>query len=136
MKKPKLFTKPLLPVIALLIFGNLYFMQQGFSAGKSSKEILFAKEEPVNKVKSFSARNNNAVRIHPATIKREMHVVAKENNGKEISFFVFDLNGTLIQLLKMKHKEHYRLTGLEKGIYFYRVFCGDEETVSGKFEIR
>ena len=65
-----------------------------------------------------------------------MHVVAKSNDGKEIDFFVFDLQGTLIQHYKMKEKDNYRITGLARGVYVYRVFNGDEETAAGKFEIR
>ena len=35
-----------------------------------------------------------------------MHVVAKDNEGKEIDFFVFDLKGTLVQNYKMKAGDH------------------------------
>ena len=69
-------------------------------------------------------------------IKRVMHVVAKENEGKDIDFFVFDLQGELIQHYKMKAGDHERITGLERGKYVFHVFCGDEETANGKFEIR
>jgi hypothetical protein len=97
-------------------------------------------KKPVKKEKTtttyFAPRNNDAVRIYPDIIKRDMHVVAKDNDGKEISFFVFDVQGTLIQQYKMKAKDHYRVSGLKKGIYIYRVFSGDEETATGKFEIR
>ena len=65
-----------------------------------------------------------------------MHVVAKDNDGKVIDFFVFDLQGTLMQNYKMNAKDHYRITGLARGTYVYRVFKGDEETAAGKFEIR
>jgi hypothetical protein len=98
------------------------------------------KEEPAKKNKArlanASSRNNNSVKIYPDVIKRDMHVVAKDNNGKQIEFFVFDLEGTLIQNYKMKAKDHVRMTGLSRGKYQYRVFCGDEETAAGHFEIR
>jgi hypothetical protein len=97
-------------------------------------------EDPVKKSKtktsSFVSRNNNSVRIYPDVIKREMHVVAKDHDGREIDFFVFDLQGTLVQQYKMKAKDHYRISNLDRGEYIYRVFCGDEETAAGKFQIR
>lgn len=97
-------------------------------------------KKPAKKEKTsatyFAPRNNDAVKIYPDIIKREMHVVAKDNDGKEVSFFVFDVQGTLMQQYKMKPKDHYRVSGLKKGIYIYRVFSGDEETATGKFEIR
>lgn len=88
------------------------------------------------KTTTFASRNNDAVKIYPDIIKREMHVVAKENKGKEINFFVFDVQGALVQQYKMKAKDHYRVTGLKKGTYIYRVFSGDEETATGQFDIR
>ena len=91
---------------------------------------------PAKKTKVASSRNNNIVKIYPDLFRRSMHVVAKENDGKEIDFFVFDLEGTLIQNFKMKEKDHQQLLGLEKGKYQYRVFSGDEEAASGHFVIR
>lgn len=88
------------------------------------------------KSKSKLSRNNNAVRIYPDPVRRAIHVIAKENKGVEIDFFVFDLQGTLIEHLKLDSGEHERLTELERGKYIYRVFAGDEETASGNFEMR
>lgn len=88
------------------------------------------------KSKSRVSRNNHAVRIYPDPVRRAMHVVAKENKGKEIDFFVFDLQGTLIEHLKLDSGEHEKLTELDRGKYIYRVFAGDEETASGDFEVR
>jgi len=63
-------------------------------------------------------------------------VVAKENDGKQIDFFVFDPEGTLMKHYRMNDGEHKMIDGLERGKYVYNVFCGDEETAAGKFEIR
>lgn len=68
--------------------------------------------------------------------KKEVHVIAKNNDGKQIDFFVFDLEGTLVYNHKMKTKDHHRINNLHRGVYVYRVFCGDEETASGQFEIK
>lgn len=88
------------------------------------------------KLKNLTSMNNSSVRIYPDIIKRDMHVVAKANNGGEIDFFVFDVEGTLMQHYKMKEKDHYVVSGLERGRYIYRVFKGDEETATGDFQIR
>ncbi len=93
-------------------------------------------KKSADKKAAFAPMNNSTVKIYPDIIKREMHVVAKENDGNEISFFVFDVQGTLMQQYKMKPKDHYRIAGLKKGIYIYRVFNGDQEAATGKFEIR
>ena len=78
--------------------------------------------------------NNKSVKIYPDAFKREMHVIVKEK--AEINFFVFDLEGTLVENRKMRTNEHFKITGLEKGVYTYHVFNEDEEKATGKFEIR
>jgi len=103
-------------------------------ASRASDDLR--KEDNKEKKKVSSSRNNSSVKIYPDMIKRVMHVVAKENEGKDIDFFVFDLQGELIQHYKMKAGDHERITGLERGKYVFHVFCGDEETANGKFEIR
>jgi hypothetical protein len=134
-----------LKTAALIAICCTLLSQPSFAAGRinndSTEKTNPGEDEPAkkatSKTRSFMSRNNSAVKIYPDIIKREMHVVAKDNNaGKEISFFVFDLQGTLVQNYKMKAKDHYRISGLKKGTYIYRVFSGDEETASGKFEIR
>ena len=140
--------KPFLSVRSLagmVILTGLLIAEPAFASGKpyrkpitvsnSPEEEIPAKKEK-GKSRNFTSLNNSAVKIHPAAIKREMHVVAKENDGVEVDFFVFDLQGTIIQHYKMKPKSHYKLSGLRKGKYSFSVFQGDAETASGKFEIR
>ena len=111
------------------------------SAAVKSEGPLNEEDKPAKKVKTksrsaLSSLNNPSVKIYPDALKREMHVIAKDNDGKEIDFFVFDLQGTLLHNYKMKPKDHNKISGLKRGAYVYRVFCGDEETATGRFEIR
>jgi len=140
--------KPLLNLcLPGLILACLLLAGSGNSpASASGKPVLrytaVPKEgEPTDKEKpktarSFSSRNNSTIKIYPDVIKRDMHVVAKDNDGQLIDFFVFDLQGTLIQHYKMKPKDHNRIAGLARGKYIYRVFRGDTENAAGQFEIR
>lgn len=103
------------------------------------KVLLTEEEKPEAKNKTsrnFAKLNNDAVKIYPDAIKRSMHVVAKENEGKKTDFYVFDLEGTLLKHFKMQPRDHQQIKGLKRGTYIYRVFTGDEETASGKINIR
>jgi hypothetical protein len=124
---------------ATCIFFSLLVMPVASMAGDetrpgSDKEAT--KEEAKKTTRSHSSRNNNAVKIYPDVFKRVMHVVAKGNDNKEIDFFVFDLEGTLIKHYRMENGDHKKMTGLNRGKYVYHVFAGDEETAFGEFEIR
>jgi len=130
-------------MLALGICATLLFSQKGIAKTNPVRKFSIVtpnEEEPAKKkgraTKNFASLNNNSVKIYPDALKREMHVLAKDNDGQLIDFFVFDLQGTLIQNYKMKAKDHYRIAGLARGTYVYRVFCGDEETAAGKFDIR
>ncbi len=145
MKKLKPSTQRLNAIVAMGICGSLLMAQPFLASGRSYNKISLTKsgpgdEDPVKKSKSKSktmlTRNNSSVKIYPDVVKRDMHVVAKDNDGKVIDFYVFDLQGTLVENYKMKPKDHYRITGLARGLYVYRVFSGDTETATGQFEIR
>ena len=137
--------KKLNPIFVLGISAAFLMAPPAFAADKPFKKFTIVnpgEEEPAKKskkvksAKGFASLSNNSVKIYPDAVKRDMHIIARENDGKEIDFFVFDLQGTLVQNYKMKAKDHNRITGLARGTYMYRVFCGDEETAAGKFEIR
>jgi hypothetical protein len=110
---------------------------KGHSTNLERKKDDPKKKANSNNTKTLaSSLNNDAVKIFPDIVKRSMHVVAKDNAGREIDFFVFDLQGVIIQHFKMKEKDHIKIAGLARGKYIYRVFSGDEETASGHFEIK
>jgi hypothetical protein len=106
-----------------------------FAAGVKNEDPK-EKKETTKKAKVSSSRNNSSVRIYPDIVKRVMHVVAKDNEGTGIDFFVFDLEGAIVKHYKMQSGEHQKLTDLERGKYIFRVFSGDEETAMGNIEIR
>jgi len=117
---------------------GLMAAQISFANKMPGKITLSGEEDPTKKgkIKSKSSHTNTAVKIYPDAIKKMMHVIAKASTRLEIDFFVFDMEGTLMRNFKMKAKDHLRIEGLKKGAYVYRVFCGDEETASGNFEIK
>jgi hypothetical protein len=127
------------PKFTLSLTAGICFSVLAMHSGASINAVTEIKEgeKPSLSTKStYSSRNNHAVKIYPDVIKKAMHVVAKENDGKKIDFFVFDLQGTLMKHYKMDEGDREKITGLKRGKYIYHVFCGDDETAIGKFEIR
>src|SRR5690606_4761153 len=124
---------------AILGLAFCLFTQVAMASGKPYRSYTF-NEDPALKKETGKAVNagfnNSAVKIYPDILKKDMHVIAKKNDGQTVDFFVFDLEGNLVMIQKMKSKEHFRFAGLRKGTYVYHVFRGDEETATGKFEIR
>lgn len=80
------------------------------------------------------SRKDRSVKVYPDLVKRLMHV--KNVDETPLDFFVFDLEGTLIRHFKMDERDHKKIIGLEKGLYVYQVFSGDEMSESGKITIK
>ena len=87
-----------------------------------------------NDINAKFSRKDRAVKVYPDLVKKIMHVKNIEENS--LDFFVFDLEGTLIRHFKMADGDHKKITGLEKGLYVYQVFVGDEMSESGKITIK
>ena len=116
-----------------MIFASLLVFPPVYARGG---EDPVKKTKSKTKEKSYASLNNQSVKIYPDAWTKEMHVVAKDIDNRQIDFFVFDMQGTLLHNYKMKSRDHYKISGLARGLYIYRVFSGDTETASGKFEIR
>lgn len=119
----------------------LLLMQPVFAlAAPARKKTTLIKNDPaedaIAKKGKSSSRTKASVRIYPDPLKKILHVVARQNKGKEVDFFVFDLEGTLVLNYRMKSKDRQRIVGLPKGSYVYNVFCGDIQTAIGNFEIK
>jgi hypothetical protein len=122
-------------ICVCIALGLLMQSSASFAAGTKKEDDPKEKKE-AKKSKVSSSRNNSSVRIYPDILKRVMHVVAKDNEGTGIDFFVFDLEGAIVKHYKMKSGDHEKLTDLQRGKYVFRVFSGDEETATGNIEIR
>lgn len=133
--KPFFFTKKL-RTITFILAGLLMVAQSLVANGSPFEEQPVKKgKNKTEKSKKFDQLNNGVIKIYPDILKRTMHVISKEGQ-EQMDFFVFDLQGTLKQHVKMNPKDHYKVAGLARGIYIYRVFSGDNETATGQFEIR
>ena len=120
--------------IAIFVLMQSTVSYASTNTGEDPKEK--ENKEVTKTARVSTSRNNSSVRIYPDIIKRVMHVVAKETEVPEIDFFVFTLEGTLVQHYKMKPGGHEKIKDLERGKYVFHVFEGDEETATGNFEIR
>ncbi len=142
-------TQRLLPgaLFAATLAAGMMMKSSSAAANSGNGHLFTTNEEPKEKVKpSKNAKKDklklltfhktSSVRVYMDYGKHHIHVIAGKNEEKDIDFFVFTLDGTLVQNYKIKSKEHKKIVGLPKGTYVYRVFCGDEEEVSGNLVIK
>jgi len=126
-------------VVALAIKTNATEYLPGSSERIFNKIICATKQDTDSsgkkKYKKLTTGKKNAVSLFMNDDENSLKVIAGKNDKKQVDFFVFDLEGTLVHNYRMSANDEKKITGLQKGIYIYRVFCGDEETAAGKIEI-
>ena len=123
-------------IVTCLVLSMMMLSTASFAGGPGNDDPKGKKEVKKAKAKVSSSRNNSSVKIYPDILKRVMHVVAKDNDGVDIDFFVFDLEGSIVKHYKMKSGDHEKIADLDRGKYVFGVFSGDDETATGNFDIR
>lgn len=88
----------------------------------------------ITKFKQQNTKEN--IRISPNPSNGIMHVNSINDDLNEIQFYVFDLEGTMIENIRLVGKERIKISGLKKGIYLYDVFNNDESIERGKIVVK
>ena len=128
--KPKQLEQPLWMRILLFAF---LLVAVTILSKRSSASSLYGDEK---KPKKEKAATSSAVKVFPDAFKKAMHVVSKSSNIKEVNFFVFNNDGTMVLSYKLKKGERKIIAGLPKGNYTYQAFCEDIAAGSGKMQFR
>jgi len=77
------------------------------------------------------------VRIYPnPSPNGTVYISSNHNSDKEIQFYVFDLEGTMMHNITLNAKGKKTITGLRKGVYMYDVFSDDESIERGKIIVK
>ena len=97
----KRFTLSLAPAICFSILAMQPAAVKAMASKRSNED-----KNPSAKTRTSSSLNNHAIKIYPDAISRALHVVAKENEGKQIDFFIFDLQGELMKHYKLDEGDH------------------------------
>jgi hypothetical protein len=93
---------------------------------------------PVNSSSGSSVQEKKInVRIYPnPSPNGTIYISSNHNSDKEIQFYVFDLEGTMMHNITLNAKGKKTITGLRKGVYMYDVFSDDESIERGKIIVK
>jgi hypothetical protein len=77
----------------------------------------------------------NVVNIFPNPSSNGSFQISS-NEKVNLSFYVFDLSGTLVHQATLKGKEKHIIQNLNKGTYIYDVFKNDEGIEHGRLVVK
>ncbi len=118
----------------LLILSGSAFMTM--SAGAQSSGLYakrhFVVHDSLQVTKMNQHSKQNFINIDPNPSNGNMRVKNMYANAKEVHFYVFDLDGVMIENIRLLAHEVKKISGLNKGVYLYDVFEKDESIERGK----
>ena len=106
------------------------FLLTGIAGNNKSADVIMFHDD-IN-----VARKTN-IRIFPnPSLNGVLYINHSDHRLKEVQFYVFDLEGTMMHNMKLKEKEKKQISGLKKGVYMYDVFYNDESIDRGKIIVK
>lgn len=108
------------------------------SACDQMKRQSFAGQNNFNdslQIECCTSKKNNNVRLFPNPTSNGTLTI-NSITSEPIHFYIFDLEGTLVQQIMLKGKEQKVVTNLKKGTYTYDVFINDESIEQGKIIVK
>lgn len=76
--------------------------------------------------------SKDIIALDPNPNRGMLHVKNTSTDINEVQFYVFDLEGVMIENIKLTRNERKKISGLNKGTYMYEVFNEDESIERGK----
>ena len=76
-----------------------------------------------------------ALRVYP-TPKQSGSITIRSTNHQQLSFYLFDLDGTLIYQTALNSNSTQKVEGLIKGTYVYHAFNNDKSIEGGKIVLK
>jgi len=87
-------------------------------------------------IKKLNQQNTrDIINIDPNPSHGLVHVENTSKEIKEVQFYVFDLDGVMIENLRLVTNERKKINELNKGTYLYEVFNKDESIERGKIVV-
>ena len=115
--------KPILLLSAIFIMATSFYV-----AGHDGTK-------PAKKASSKRMERKETIRLYPNP-SYDGTITISTNLKDTLHFYIFDLEGTLINQTILTSKEKKTVTNLNKGTYMYDVFQNDESIEEGKLIVK
>jgi hypothetical protein len=87
-------------------------------------------------VNKFSENKKYKIRLFPDAYKQVLLISAEGKQNKDYRFFMFDMDGKLINEADIHDRETTVFEDVEKGNYLFEIFNNDERVENGNLIIK
>jgi hypothetical protein len=123
----------ILPVVALFVLSA--FSIPG-NAGPIKKPYGKTPVYDTIVVDKFSENKKCKIRMFPDAYKQVLLISADSRQKKDYRFYMFDMDGKLVNEADIHNRETTIFDNIEKGNYLFEIFSNDERIENGKLSIK
>lgn len=121
------------------LFLKIFSLALFFSAGKMANASAISLKPSADSlsliIKPFGHPKHTIVKLNPnPTFDGKINITSSAD--EELHFYVFDLEGTLMNRITLQGKTKILLPNLRKGTYTYDVFKNDESIEQGEIIVK
>jgi hypothetical protein len=87
-------------------------------------------------ITKISGNKNQSVQLYSGTNKHTLFFSAKLKQKKNCRFYMFDMDGTLVAENNIYNKQGVEFTNMQKGNYYFEIFCEDKRIENGTLTIK
>lgn len=107
-----------------------------FTATATSEKTIIVDDFSKPVLKDSLEATKKIIKLYPNPSTNGTVSVVSNKPDTELYFFVFDLEGTLINQKILKGKKIYTVQNLKKGVYLYDVFEKDLSIEQGRIIVK
>lgn len=120
-------------VVLMTIFSGMFMTATASKLPLINKHSFYLSIHDTLVIKKINQPySKDIIIIDPNPSNGLVHVKNTSENIREVQFYVFDLDGVMIENLKLISNERKKISELSKGTYIYEVFNKDESIERGK----
>jgi hypothetical protein len=87
-------------------------------------------------VNRFPGNKNHNIRLYPDAQKQVLLVSANSRQKKKYQFFMFDMDGKIVQRADIPNRETTVFANIVKGNYLFEIFSNDERIENGQLTVK
>ncbi len=121
-------------MVALLCIALTIMCPAGYGAAQIDPSVLHPLSDSIFIQKRIISKSHK-IGLYPDADQKVVFFTVRGLQGKVYQLYVFDLEGKLVKQTEIRNKQTTFISGMEKGVYLFDVFCDDDKIGNGQIAV-